>query len=115
MTTTAALVAVVVLLSIGWLAAEIRWSAERAASATERAASARLDAEARTWAAEAAALRATQAAREEYARILDRALREGASAQIAALPHLRNEATDAIPGLVRRLTGDLGGSDGRVG
>ena len=108
MTTTAALVAVVVLLSIGWLAAELRWS-------TERAVSVRLDAEARTWAAEAAALRATQAAREEYARLLDVALRDGVSAQVAALPHLRNEATDAIPGLVRRMIGDAGGPDGRVG
>ena len=48
------------------------------------------------------------------ARDLDRALREGASAQVAALPHMRTPATDRIPGLVRRLIGDLGGLDGRA-
>jgi len=45
---------------------------------------------------------------------LDRALREGASAQIAALPHWRTPATDEIPGLVSRLIGD-GRDDGRAG
>ena len=46
---------------------------------------------------------------------LERAIIDGASAQVAALPHLRTDATDRIPGLVRRLIGDAGGSDGRVG
>lgn len=95
MTTTAALVAVVVLLSIGWLAAELRWS-------TERAVSARLDAEVREWAAEAAALRATQAAREEWGR----QLRHEMVAHVSPVLQRAGEQNDRIPGLLARVAGE---------
>jgi hypothetical protein len=85
--------------------AEVRASSAERAANTERAG--RVVAELRALALEVEVMSMRQAARD-----LDGALRDGASAQVAALPHMRTDATDRIPGLVRQLVGD-GGSDGR--
>ena len=104
--------ALIVLILIGWARAEMRLrvlvSELRVASAESRAALAEL----RATLAES---REREVATRRTALELERAIIDGASAQVAALPHLRTEATDRIPGLVRRLIGDAGGSDGRAG
>lgn len=96
-------------LRVGRLEARAVIAEARAAIAEDRAATAeagRVVAELRALALEVEVMGMRQDARD-----LDRALREGVSRQVEALPHWRTEATDRIPGLVRRLIGD-GRDDG---
>jgi hypothetical protein len=102
---------ILAVLALVWLACRVRGLEARVAVAEARVLTAECDtgteragrvtAEYRALLLEVEVMRLRQAGRD-----LDAALRHGVAAQVAALPHMRTPATDAIPEIVRRMIGD---------